>query len=302
MLAAPALPEEPPEPVVATLVRDARRPLQPRAVLFVHGWNDYFFHDHVADWFGERGWTLYALDLRRYGRSLREGQLRGYIAELTDYFEELDAALALIAERHDGVLLVGHSTGGLTASLYAAARPGAFVGVVLNSPWLDLHGPPALAAVLRPALSTWSRRNPTSVLKLPDTGGDNYVRALHSDFDGEWAYSTDLKSAAPVPIRVGWLRAVLHGHAAVAKGLGIDAPVFVATAARSWFGTRYGKRLQTSDTVLDVEKITAKAWRLGPRVTIVRVLDGMHDLFLSRPEPRARLFAELERWLDAYAR
>ena len=65
MLAAPALPEEPPEPVVATLVRDARRPLQPRAVLFVHGWNDYFFHDHVADWFGDRGWTLYALDLRR---------------------------------------------------------------------------------------------------------------------------------------------------------------------------------------------------------------------------------------------
>jgi alpha-beta hydrolase superfamily lysophospholipase len=64
-------------PVVATLVRRLARPNQERAerptrraVLYVHGFNDYFFQTHLADFFAERGWDFYALDLRKYGRSL----------------------------------------------------------------------------------------------------------------------------------------------------------------------------------------------------------------------------------------
>lgn len=57
-------------PVVATLVRRrAERPSR-RAVLYVHGFVDYFFQTHVADFFAARGWDFYALDLRKYGRSL----------------------------------------------------------------------------------------------------------------------------------------------------------------------------------------------------------------------------------------
>ena len=62
--------------------------------------------------------------------------------------------MALIEAQHDEVVLVGHSTGGLTASLWADARPGQLAALVLNSPWFDLGGPAALAAALRPVLGT----------------------------------------------------------------------------------------------------------------------------------------------------
>src|SRR5690606_17960475 len=69
--------------VVATLVR--YRPPEPevtrpaRAVLYVHGWNDYFFQTGLAEYWHGRGAAFYALDLRKYGRSLREHQTPNYI-------------------------------------------------------------------------------------------------------------------------------------------------------------------------------------------------------------------------------
>ena len=76
--------------LVATLVR--RLPDRSRsAVLYVHGWNDYFFQTHLADHLADLGFDFYALDLRRYGRSLRRGHLNGFITDLDDYALELDA-------------------------------------------------------------------------------------------------------------------------------------------------------------------------------------------------------------------
>ena len=36
-------------------------------------------------------------------------------------------------------------------------------------------------------------------------------------------------------------------------------------------------------------------------MTCIRIDGGMHDLLLSRPEVRERVFAEMARWLHAYA-
>ena len=61
--------------VVATLVhRAADGPPTGRAVLHVHGFADYFFHKQVADFWCNRGYDFYALDLRKHGRSLLSHQ------------------------------------------------------------------------------------------------------------------------------------------------------------------------------------------------------------------------------------
>ena len=60
------LPEEPTyalEPegsLVATLVR-RNAPTGRRAVLYLHGWNDYFFQAHLADEMAGQGYDLAAL-------------------------------------------------------------------------------------------------------------------------------------------------------------------------------------------------------------------------------------------------
>jgi alpha-beta hydrolase superfamily lysophospholipase len=300
--AAPGEPED--TELVATLVRRVRpgtpggadrRP----AALYLHGWNDYFFQSHLADAVDAMGYAFYAIDLRRYGRSLRPGQLPGYITDLDDYALELDTATDLLAAEHDGLLLMGHSTGGLISSLWAAMRPGRVDGLVLNSPWLDLQGSALIRTIGSPLIEALGSRNPTSVLRLqPDLGF--YARVLHSEHGGEWDYDTELKVSPSPPVRAGWLRAILVGHSRVAAGLHIDAPVLVLASSASDFGRRWHEGLKVVDTVLDVEQIAARAVRLGPHVTLVRVEDGLHDLVLSAPETRARVLAEIARWTAAY--
>ena len=62
---------------MATLIRKTSDRRGRRAVLYLHGWNDYFFQTHLADYLSDIGYDFYALDLRRYGRSMRPGQLPG---------------------------------------------------------------------------------------------------------------------------------------------------------------------------------------------------------------------------------
>ncbi len=102
-------------PLVATLVSHrAPRPSR-RAVLYVHGFADYFFQTEFAQWWLERGYDFYALDLRKYGRSIRPGQTPTYVTDLADYDAELDVAWQRITERdgHEQVVVAAHSTGGL---------------------------------------------------------------------------------------------------------------------------------------------------------------------------------------------
>src|SRR3954464_12676143 len=95
--------------VVATLVR--RRAPGRKAVLYVHGFVDYFFQSHLADFYVERGYSFYALDLRKYGRSLLPHQTPNFARSLTDYFPELDEAARIIRDEdgHDQMLVSGHS-------------------------------------------------------------------------------------------------------------------------------------------------------------------------------------------------
>jgi alpha-beta hydrolase superfamily lysophospholipase len=283
--------------LVATLIR--RLPSgSRRAVLYLHGWNDYFFQTHLADYLSDLGLDFYAIDLRRYGRSLRRGHLRGFITNLDDYALELDAAADVIAADHDQLVLMGHSTGGLIAALWAARNPERVHGLVLNSPWLDLQGSALVRTLGSPVIDALGSRAPTSALRLPDPGF--YARTLHTALGGEWDYDLDLKSTPSPPIRVGWLRAILIGHQRVAAGLDIQAPVLVLASTGTDFARRWHEGLRVVDTVLDVEQIAARAVRLGRHVTVVRIPEGLHDLVLSAPHVRKGAMEEIGRFIEAY--
>ena len=110
---------------VATLVHRADAGTRPRAMLYLHGYVDYFFQSRHAQEWAEHGYDVYALELRDYGRSIRPGREPNWITDLSSYDEEIDAALAFVrAQGHEIVVLDGHSTGGLLAvpAAEAAAR------------------------------------------------------------------------------------------------------------------------------------------------------------------------------------
>ncbi|MDM4720427.1 alpha/beta hydrolase [Micromonospora sp. WMMA1363] len=289
-------------PVVATLVR--RRADRPtgRAVLYVHGYVDYFFQTHLADFFANRGWDFYALDLRKYGRSLLPHQTPNFCLDLAEYFPELDAAAKIIRadDGHDIVLGMGHSTGGLIISLWAHARRNAGLvdGLFLNSPFFDLNLPWVLRRPGAAAIARLAHSAPKRVVR-PGLG-TVYGESIHADHRGEWSYDLAWKPLAGFPVRAGWLAAIRRGQQQLRGGLDIPVPVLVAASTRSFRGLRWRDAASLADAVLDVEHIVRWAPRLGRHVTLARFDNGLHDLTLSGLTVRDQVFAEVGRWTDAF--
>lgn len=131
----------------------------------------------VPDVLGAR---FFALDLRKYGRSQRTGQTPGYVASLDEYDADIAAALAALAAMRttdDGrrLVVMGHSTGGLTLSLWAARHPETASAVVLNSPWLELQTGAIGRQALSPLVSARARFDPLGSHPVVDLGF--YTRA-----------------------------------------------------------------------------------------------------------------------------
>jgi alpha-beta hydrolase superfamily lysophospholipase len=298
------LPDDYEGPVVATLVRRRAAGRARGAVLHLHGFCDYFFQTDMADYYVGLGFDFYALDLRKHGRSLLPHQTPNFCRELDEYDAELDAAVRRIRQRdgHRTVVLSAHSTGGLIGALWADTRraQGSPVvdALVLNSPWLDLHGSPLLRTAGTRAIDQIGRRRPYQV--VPRNVSTLYGESLHRDYRGEYAYDLAWKPRESFPVRAGWLRAVRRGHRRVQRGIDVGAPALVLCSARSTTPQQWCDDVTCTDVVLDVRQIARWSHALGPHVTLARVDRAIHDVFASPAAVRKEAYAETTRWLGTY--
>ena len=275
-------------------------------VLSVHGWSDYFFNPELAAYWTAAGARFFALDLRKYGRSLRPGQTPGLIADLADYDADIAAALHAMgqgdgdapAEASRPLLLMGHSTGGLTLSLWADRHRGRASALVLNSPWLEFQLSRFGREAIAPMMGIGARVNPLAQLPNVDLGF--YTRAVAREQGGEWEYDHAWRPDRGFATNPTWLHAVLAGHARVAAGIETGCPVLTLLSARSTILARWDEAMRASDSVLVVDEIAERAVRLGASVTVERIDGALHDVTLSRAEPRAAAYAAITRWLRAY--
>lgn len=288
-------------PVIATLIKaplpqnDTRR-----AVLYIHGYVDYFFQEHMAEEFVAHGYRFYAVELRKYGHSLLEGQHPDFARSMYEYYPDVTESIRRIrTDGATGVILLGHSTGGLLAALYADDGPAeqreAVRCVVLNSPflefnttWFKKHVQIPLAALVSIVLPFAHKRS-----ELPPL----YAKSVHRDYSGHWHFDTGLKPIEGIPLYFSWLRAVRAGQRRVKRGLHIAVPVLVMSSDKSYFGKEWSDELFRSDSILNVEDIRRYAPCLGREVTYVQVAGGIHDLFLSAHKVRAEAFQVVFDWL-----
>ncbi|GMA30055.1 alpha/beta hydrolase [Litorihabitans aurantiacus] len=283
---------------VATLVR-LGEPTHERAILYVHGFSDYFFQAEHARTLAAGGQDVYALDLRRYGRSLREGQVPGLVRDLAEYDEEILAALAVVrAEGHRQVVLLGHSTGGLIATLFAHHHPRALQAVVLNSPWYDINDTPLRRSLSGTVAAVAAWRDPDAVIsRLSGT----YGSSIHASTGGEWDFDLAWKPIEGFPVRASWLSAIRRAQRRVAEGLDIRVPVLMCTSSRSGGagGTAVTPaQVRSSDVLLDVKHMWDAVARLGDDVTLRTVPGGLHDLALSAPAARTDYERAVTSWIS----
>lgn len=286
--------------VVVTLVRRLVNPEQPseKAVLYVHGFNDYFFQAEMAERFNAEGLDFYAVDLRKYGRSWRPHQKITNVRDLSEYYADLDLALNYVREAGAAwIVLKGHSTGGLTTTLYAADRKGEglFDVLLLNSPFYDFNAGFFMRRVVIPFIAWRGGSNPDKL--TPEGEPGFYGASIYVGEQGEWDFNTEWKGSG-VRINYGWIRAIRQGHRRVARGLEIDVPVLVMHSDKTVPENELSDVLFTGDSVLNVAHIKAGARNLrSPDLQLAEIQNGMHDLILSREPVRNEAYRVMMEWV-----
>ncbi|MBR4916289.1 MAG: alpha/beta hydrolase [Fibrobacter sp.] len=272
------------------------------AVLYIHGFNDYFFQRQLAEKMDSAGYVFYAIDLHKYGRSYRDGETMGELRDIREYYAELDTAIAFIRNiEGDSVPLVmlGHSTGGLITSLYAADRDNGadFAAIVLNSPFLEMNYGWPMRKVVVPVFSAVGALLPG--LGIPRSINENYDKSLLKKDYGEWEYDSKFKVRGSLPVDFGWLRAIHQGHVRVQAGLRLVPPVLVMHSGCSYHDDDWSEEYTHCDGVLDVEHIREYGRNLGPSVQLEEIEGGLHDLFLSRLPARDNAYRKMFEFLDS---
>ncbi len=289
-------------PVVATLLRATPPGVTPggKAVLYLHGFIDYFFHDHLAAAFRAHGYDFWALDLRKYGRSLLPHQHANACQSINDYYEEIGMALeAMQAAGAQEITLLGHSTGGLIACLYAyeGGQRAAVNRLVLNSPFFEFNESPLMRGAAGALANLLAGSRPYA--KLPKGISPMYGESLHSSRRGEWDYNLAWKPLEGFPAYLGWVRAIREGQQRLQQGLDLRIPILLLHSDKSAkAGNTWDEAFHTADAVLNVEDMKKYGPGLGRNVTRIEIANGKHDLFLSRADVRAKAMEEMFAWLE----
>lgn len=286
--------------VVSTLVRKQSADTVHRAVLYVHGYNDYFFQREMAQRWVEEGYNFYAIDLRKYGRSLREGQWEYEARDMSEYFMDIDSAMSVIRrEGNKQIVLMGHSTGGLTTSLYCHARQDnqRIDALILNSPFFEWNFNALYRHVLIPTVAFIGQIFPQ--WGLPDaTQVSSYAMSLLQEYHGEWNYDVRWKRLKSRGERFGWIRAIDQGHKIVHNEMHLSLPILLMHSDKTISGSEWTAEFQTGDAVLNVEHISYYGKKIGDDVTEVTIENGLHDLFLSNPTAREKAYQAVFQWLN----
>jgi alpha-beta hydrolase superfamily lysophospholipase len=283
--------------VTCTLVK--RKDVQSKiGVLYIHGFSDYFFQAEMAEKFFKQGFSFYALDLRKYGRSHLENQKICNVRNLNEYFVDIDTALSIMhQEGVDKILLSGHSTGGLIVSLYANQRIGKelFDAIYLNSPFFDMNLNPILKKLVLPLVIKKGDKNPNKIMK----GGLSpfYGMSIYYQDKGEWQYNLAWKPHNAPAVNYGWLKAIYDGQRQIHKGIKLSKPTLVMHSNNSVYAKNWKDEMLTGDAVLNVKDIEKYAKKIKGNIQIQSIENGMHDLILSKKAIREEVYFKLFQWL-----
>jgi alpha-beta hydrolase superfamily lysophospholipase len=152
------------------------------SVVIAHGINEHGGrYAHVAERLVRDGWLVGALDHRGHGLS---GGRRAAVERYDDWITDLDSYIrGVLVDAPRPLFLLGHSLGGLIATVYALRHQEVLAGLILSAPAVMLPERTSPATIRAGRfLARWAANLPVIALRLDAISRDPaVVRAYHED-------------------------------------------------------------------------------------------------------------------------
>jgi alpha-beta hydrolase superfamily lysophospholipase len=245
-------------------------------VVIVHGINEHGGrYAHVAERFVRDGWMVAALDHRGHGLS---GGRRAAVERFDDWVMDLDSYVhGVLTDAPRPLFMLGHSLGGLIATVYALRNQDRLAGLILSSP--SVMPPTNLSrSTLRVGrlLSRWASNLPVVALRLDAVSRDPAVVQAYRD--------DPLVHLGKVRARTGaeTLRAIDEVHRDITR---LRLPLLTIQG--------------TVDLLVDPGAARWVDANTGSADHTLRIYDGLYHEVLNEPE-RETVLDDVAQWLAAH--
>jgi alpha-beta hydrolase superfamily lysophospholipase len=246
-------------------------------VVIAHGINEHGGrYAHVAERLVRDAWLVAALDHRGHGLS---GGRRAAVERFDDWVTDLDGYIrGVLTDAPRPLFLLGHSLGGLIATVYALRHQDTLDGLILSSP--SVMPPPRMSpATVRAGrlLSRWAANLPVVALRLDAVSRDPaVVRAYRDD---------PLVHLGRVRARTG--AEVLRAIEEVQRDIShLRLPLLTLQG--------------TVDLLVDPGAARWVDGRAGSADHTLHIYDGLYHEVFNEPE-RDAVLDDVAGWLDAHA-
>lgn len=253
-------------------------------MLYLPTFSDYFWQVDTAITFCEEGFHFYALEPRRYSRTVDFSTGHPYlIKNLMEYYEEIHQSIDILRnfEGIRNVVLAGNGVGATTAALFAKDNPTEIDGLLLNSPLVTLS--PEIPGFSKPG---WFSEFDTEAGFVCEA----YHRSLHVQHHGVYEWNLNFKPIFGHVIYSAWLDAVTDAIQRISTNFTLDVPTLVLSATRHVPSLKFVPALLAADAIQPVEEIWRLAGTWGPKVRLTKIKDAVHDVFLSDGNAREEAF------------
>jgi 1-acyl-sn-glycerol-3-phosphate acyltransferase len=318
-------------PLERAVLTSKTEPGNTKALFWLSGRNDAFYHIHILDRLLATGFDLYALDLRRCGRAKYDTSGTEVTPELYahdtfdfgEYNEEIDAVLKFLknpgrlpanqvvheggcGKVYDSIVCYAHSTGGLVAASYGArgsknsgAWRGAIDGYIFNSPFLEFNLPWYQNGLVQHA----DLVDPERIIS--QGGADSlYSRKLYQNYG---FHVPEHKSLKELHVTAGWLAAVTDVQKNLVQGklrLPPNKPTLVlSTSADEVLSQEHIQQripFLSADPNEEKQPIDKAIWENGVverRIGTDDKNQSAHDVLAASPSRVAEAMNHIDRWL-----
>jgi len=256
-----------------------------KALLWVHGFNDYYFHFKIGDTLvNEYDTDIYAITLRRYGSTIKKNDnLLFYTNNLEEYFEDINICInEILNNNYEKIIMYGHSTGGLTSTIYCdrGLYKNKIDGLILNSPFYDLNDSSIMEWISKNIIYYLGVINPQFQLSALDNTQWN---ATNEETLERFYFNPKYKLRGNSPIYAGWIKTIHYYQNQIHNSkINISIPIIVLYSDKT---LKYPKQ-DKGDNILDVNEINKYSDLIGKNVKEYIIKDATHDVFCSEYKSR----------------
>jgi len=252
------------------------------AFIWIHGYNDYYFHFHVGEKLLENEYDVYAITLRNYGKIAKDRRYIHYVKNWDSYFEDINTSLEWIIKnkKHKKFVLYGHSTGGLISTIYMnnGKYNNIFDGLILNSPFFDFNDTDINEFIIKYIFYYIPLISPTFVAK----SGSNKVsnNGYGKTILQRYYFNQNYKLTYPSHIFGTFLQnATYYQNKIKTNKINISKPILVLYSEQSGIQCN-----DNTDCILDINEIEKYSKLIGNNVKLQSIHGAIHDILLSKDD------------------